>query len=273
MKKGRFWLLPTLVAVSLTAAGCGGDDNGSSGSTTTAGGSPTEGASELQGSITVSAAASLTEAFTEMGEGFEAAHPGVDVAFNFDSSSRLSTQIIEGAPADVYASADEANMTKLTDENLVAGAPQAFVRNKLVIVTKPGNPAGITGPADLADAGVVALCGEEVPCGKWAKQMLDDAGVSIPESSVTRGQNVKATLTAVAEGDAVAGVVYVTDAVPVGEAVGAVEIPDDANPIATYPIGVIAASRNSEVADAFVAFVLSDEGQAVLAAHGFLPPE
>lgn len=275
MKKHHRLLVAVLAAVSLLVVGCGGndeDDESSSGTTTSAGGSSTTAASDLRGTITVSAAASLTEAFTRIGDDFTAANPGVDVTFNFDSSSTLATQIIEGAPADVFASADEANMTKLTDENLVAGAPQAFARNKLVIVTKPGNPKGLTGPGDLADAGVIALCGEDVPCGKWAEQMLDDAGVSIPESSVTRGQNVKATLTAVTEGDAVAGIVYVTDAAAVGDAVDTVEIPDDVNAIATYPVGVLAGSGNAAVAEGFMTYVVGAKGQEVLRSYGFMPP-
>ena len=195
------------------------------------------------------------------------------MTFNFDSSSALATQILEGAPADVFASADEANMAKLTDEGLIAGEPEVFARNELVIVTKPGNPEGIETLADLADAGVISLCGEEVPCGKYAEQALDDGRAStIPESSVTRGQNVGATLTAVTEGDAVAGIVYVTDAEAAGDAVEAVAIPADANVIATYPIGVLEASGNAELAEAFVAYVLGDEGQAVLKEYGFLPP-
>ncbi len=147
------------------------------------------------------------------------------MSLNFDSSSTLATQILEGAPADVFASADEESTARLTDENLIAGEPQVFARNELVIVTKPGNPEGISGLADLADAGVISLCGEQAPCGRYAAEALSNAGVRIDEASITRGQNVGATLTAVAEGDAVAGIVYVTDARSAGDAVEAVEIP------------------------------------------------
>ncbi|MBK9179461.1 MAG: molybdate ABC transporter substrate-binding protein [Acidimicrobiales bacterium] len=255
----------------LFVTGCGSDDADETGSSTTAGGSPITSRSDLEGTITVSAAASLREAFDRIGDGFSTANPGVEVTFNFDSSSTLSTQILEGAPADVYASADVANMTKLTDESLIAGDPEIFARNELVIITKPGNPRGIATLADLADAGVISLCGEDVPCGRYAKEALDNAGVTIPESSVTRGQNATAALAAVAEGDAVAGVVYVTDAVSAGDTVEAVS-PADVNVIADYPIGVLEASGAAEVAEAFVAYVLGDEGQAVLAENGFLPP-
>ena len=142
----------------------------------------------------------------------------------------------------------------------------------MVIVTKPGNPADITDLADLAAAGVISLCAPEVPCGRYAAEVLGNAGVTIDESNITRGQNVGATLTAVTEGDAVAAIVYETDAAGVGDAVDAVEIPDDVNAIATYPIGVIAATPYPDVADAFLEWVLGPEGQAVLERHGFLPP-
>jgi molybdate transport system substrate-binding protein len=221
--------------------------------------------------ITVAAATSLTGAFTEIGDGFAADHPDVDVTFTFDSSSALGTQIIEGAPADVYASADDVTMARLSDEDLVAGTPEIFARNELVIVTAPGNPDGVETLADLAGAGVISLCGEDVPCGTYAAEALDRAGVTIDESSITRGQNATATLTAVSEGDADAGIVYATDAGAAGDAVEAVAIPEDLNPIATYPIAVLEASDRTDAAETFVAYVLSDEGQAVLAEHGFLP--
>jgi molybdate transport system substrate-binding protein len=224
----------------------------------------------LTGTITVSAAASLTDAFTRIGDDFEAANPGVDVTFNFDSSSTLAKQIQEGAPADGFASADEANMTKLTDANVIAGTPEIFARNKLTIVVKPGNPKNIQTLADLATAGTISLCGSEVPCGRYADQILQAAGVTIPAESITRGQNVKATLSAVAEGDADAGIVYVTDVT--GDDVEAVAIPDAQNAIATYPIGVVAASSNQETVQAFITYVLGPAGQATLEAAGFLPP-
>lgn len=272
--------LPAATAMSVVLlAGCGSGDSTDGGSpsgaadppSTTAGGPETAPGPDLHGRITVSGATSLTAAFTQIGDDFTAANPGVEVRFNFDSSSTLATQILEGAPADVFASADEANMAKLTDGSLVAGSPAVFARNELVVVTKPGNPEGIATLADLADAGVVSLCGEDVPCGRYARQALDAADVTIDESNVTRGQNVGATLTAVTEGDAVAGIVYVTDAASAGDAVEAVAIPAGVNVVATYPIGVLAPSGSPDVARAFVAFVLGDEGQAVLAEQGFLP--
>ena len=226
----RNWkpLLAVMIVAALALAACG--SSSSDGTSTTA--KPANSSSSttqpaLTGDITVAAAASLTEAFTQIGKDFEAAHPGTKVTFTFDSSGTLSQQIVDGAPVDVFASADEKNEQKVADAGLVKGDPTVFARNRLIIVTKPGNPTGIKTLADLADAGVISLCGTDVPCGKFAATALENAGVTIPESSVTRGQNAKATLTAVSEGDAVAGIVYVTDAQAAGDAVGSVEIPAD----------------------------------------------
>lgn len=268
-----------LVIGAMFLASCGGDSSsdGAAKATTTAeqadpAGPTTTTEPALTGEITVSAAASLTEAYTEIGNDFEATHPGTKVTFNFDSSGTLSQQILDGAPVDVYASADVANMTKLTEKDLIDGVATVFARNQLIIVTKPGNPQGVKNLADLSDAGIISLCGLDVPCGKFAQQILDGAGVKIPEGSTTRGQNVKATLTAVTEGDAVAGIVYVTDAQAAGEKVDAVDIPGDQNATATYPAGALAASENVSLAKAFISYVRGDDGQAVLKEHGFLPP-
>jgi molybdate transport system substrate-binding protein len=258
----------------MTAAllvGCGsdgGDDAAAAG-----GGGATTTTPELEGEIRVSAAASLTESFEDIADDFTAANPGTEVTFTFDSSKVLVGQIVEGgAPADVFASADEANMQTLVDEEVVEGAPETFARNRLAIVTQPGNPTGIRTLADLADAEVVSLCAEDAPCGRFAQEVLEGAGVAIDEGSVTRGQNAKATLTAVTDGDAEAAIVYVTDAATAGDAVTVVELPDEQNVVAVYPIGVLADASNGPVAEAFVAHVLGEEGQAVLADRGFLPP-
>lgn len=219
--------------------------------------------------ITVSAASSLRGAFTELGRDLEGAD-GVEVTFSFDSSSSLATQILEGAPTDVYASASPEDMTRLGDAGLV-GSPQVFARNALTMVTRAGNTRRIASLADLPDAGVIALCGRDVPCGRYAQEALEDAGVTIPESSVTRGQNAAATLTAVTEGDAVAAVVYASDAVSAGDAVDAVPISAGADLTATYVIGQLDRTPNPGASAAFVELVLSEAGQAVLEEHGFLP--
>jgi len=255
------------LAVLLTA--CSAANGGSSAATSPRGSTPATGMAS--GTLTVSAAASLTEPFKKIGDAFRKANPGMaDIRFSFDSSSTLATQIQDGAPADVFASADEANMKKLTDAKLVAGTPQVFARNRLAIVVKKGNPKGVKTLADLATVGTVSLCGSEVPCGRYADQVLQQAGVAIPTDRITRGQNVKATLGAVADGDADAGVVYATDIT--GDKVEAVAIPDAQNAIAAYPIAVLSAASNPAASQAFVAFVLGPEAQAILRQAGFLPP-
>jgi molybdate transport system substrate-binding protein len=260
------WFAVAFVAV-LVATGCGSDSDPTShpsiSTTTTA---------TVAGAITVSAAASLTEAFTEIGADFEHANPEATATFNFGSSGTLATQIEQGAPADGFASADEANMDTLMTAGLVAGEPEVFARNRLVIVTKPGNPDHVQNLSDLADMDVVSLCGLAVPCGTYADQVLTTAGVTIPAGRITRGQDVKTTLGAVTTGDADAAIVYATDAKSAGDAVEAVTIPDAQNVVATYPIAVLAAGANQAVARAFVVYVSRPKGQATLRSFGFLPP-
>ncbi len=258
-----------LIATSLLVlAACGSEDDSSATTTTVA--TTTEQAACAGGSITVAAAASLTESFEAMGEAVEAQCEGADITFTFDSSGTLSAQILEGAPVDVFASADEANAEKVAE--VASGDAEPFATNSLVIVTKPGNPAGIGSLADLPGAGTVALCAEDAPCGKFAAQALTEADVTLDESQVTRGQNAKATLTAVAEGDAVAGIVYVTDAIAAGDAVEAVAIPTDQNVVATYPIVALDGPGDDALAQAFIAYVTGPDGAAVLADQGFEPP-
>ena len=227
---------------------------------------------KVTGTITVSAAASLTEAFGKIGTDFSTANPGATVTFNFGSSGTLATQIQQGAPADAFASADPANVDTLIQAGLVDDRATVFANNKLVIVTKPGNPKHVKTLADLVTVGVVSLCGETVPCGKYADQVLTSAGVTIPTDTITRGADVKATLAAVTTGDADAAIVYVTDAKTAGSAVTAVTIPDDQNAIATYPIAVLKATGNAPTTQAFVAYVVGPKGQATLKSYGFLPP-
>lgn len=252
--------------VGLVATGCSNSSTPRASTTTTVA------IPKLTGTITVSAAASLTEAFEKIAGGFTIANRAAIVTFNFGSTSTIETQIEQGAPADVFASADEANMDKLAAANHIAGASVVFAKNKLVIVTKPGNPQHVKTLADLANLATVSLCAETVPCGKYAAQVLQTAGVTIPETKVTRNQDVKSTLAAVATGDADAAIVYVTDAKSAGGSVAAVTIPDAQNAIATYPVAVVAASGNAATAKAFVEYVISAKGQATLRSFGFLPP-
>lgn len=227
----------------------------------------------LSGSITVSAASSLSAAFEKLSGEFTRRHPGTSVELNTGSSTALVTQIEQGAPADVFASADIANMTVLVDAKRTAGAPKVFARNRLAIVTKPGNPRHITTIADLVNGPVVALCAATVPCGKYAGQIVSAVGLEIPESSVTREPDARATVGAVANGDADAAIVYVTDARSAGTAVQMVAIPDAQNVIATYPAATLTGSNAPKVGRSFVAFLTSAPAQAVLARFGFLPPK
>jgi molybdate transport system substrate-binding protein len=227
---------------------------------------------KLGGAITVSAAASLTEAFNQLGADFQKANKGTTVTFNFGSSSALVTQIQGGAPADVFASADLENMDKLVTTGKVTASPTVFARNQLEIAVKPGNPKAVKTLADLKNVGTIALCGATVPCGIYAANVLSRANVSIPESSITRGADAKATLAAVSQSDANAAIVYVTDVKAAGSAVTGVEIPDEQNTVAVYPIAPIVGTANAKLAKAFIDYAASAKGQKVLAKYGFVAP-
>lgn len=223
--------------------------------------------------ITVSAAASLTEAFGELTNEFIAANPGVVVRTNFGSSAQLAEQVISGAPVDVVAFADNRTMDRLDQAGLI-GPARTFAHNSMVIVTKPKNPKAIRSPSDLAapGVGVVALCRAEVPCGTYAGQILESAGVNLEASRITRGQDVKDTLGAVTNGDADAAIVYRTDAIAAGDQVTTVALDDADDVSASYPIAVVERAADSKAARAFVDFVLSDRGREVLAKYGFDEP-
>lgn len=255
----RLVLVVTLTAV-LAACGSSNDSSTETDAATEAG---------VVGAITVSAAASLTEAFERIGGEFEQTNPGATVTFNFDSSTTLAQQALDGLQVDAFASADVANMTRLADADMIIGSPQTIASNKLMIVVKPGNPLNIQTLADLNNAAVVALCGDTVPCGAFAGQALTKANVDIAEDRITRGQNAKATLAAVSEGDADAGIVYVTDVQAAGAAVSGIPIAAEVNIVADYPMAVLTDTINRPLADAFVAFVLGAQGQAALAQAGF----
>ena len=217
-------LLVPLTALALVPAACGDDDDDGAASTsspateaaaaTTA--TPTTAAAGVEGDITVFAAASLTESFTEVGEAFSAANPDAKATFSFDASSALVQQITEGAPADVFASADTNNMDKLVDAGLDGSEPEIFATNLLTIIVAPGNPLGITGVADLANADIkTVICAPEVPCGNYANQIFTAAGVTV--TPVSLEQNVRGVVTKVTAGEADAGIVYVTDVIAAGD--------------------------------------------------------
>jgi molybdate transport system substrate-binding protein len=222
------------------------------------------------GEITVFAAASLTESFEAIAKQFEKRYRNVDVKLNFDSSSNLATQIQQGAPADVFASADEANLQKAIDSGDVTAKPVTFAKNRLEIAVEQGNPKKITGLADLADSDlVVVLCADEVPCGRYAAEAFAKAGVDV--SPASKEENAKATLSKVSLGEADATVVYVTD-VKAEKGVSGIRIPNAQNVIATYPIAAVKESQNKTAAKAWVRFVQSTAGQTTLLKFGFLPP-
>lgn len=227
--------------------------------------------STVTGAVTVFAASSLTEAFTAIGEKFERKYPGTDVTFSFNSSSTLATQIRQGAPADVFASADVENMHALVkSEHVVTDGAVEFARNRLAIAVEPGNPKTIESLADTVKDGVtLVLCAPEVPCGKFARQAYEEAGLALPE--VPTGANVKDTLTKVVLGEADAAVVYVTDVKAANGDVTGVKIPDAQNVVATYPIAPLADVSNPVAAKAFTQYVGSKAGQKILRRFGFLP--
>jgi molybdate transport system substrate-binding protein len=251
-----------LAALALTA--CGHDA-----ATTTTAASPTN-TGGISGELTVFAAASLTDAFEALGAAFEAEHPGVTVTFNFAASSALREQIMGGAPADVFASASTNDMNQLVEAGAVPREAQVFAHNKMAIAVPAGNPAGITGLADFADADLlIGLCAEEAPSGKYGRQALESAGIT--PSIDSNEPDVRALLTKIEAGELDAGIVYVTDIAAAGDAVDSVAIPEENAVEAAYPIAVLADAPQPDLASEFAAFVLSAAGQEILAGFGFLP--
>ena len=260
----RVAILALLAVFSVTACSTPTDTPTPATSTTSA--APT-----VSGSITVFAAASLTESFNQIGKDFEAANPGAKVTFSFAGSSALATQINNGAPADVFASASPTNMKQVVDAGNADGTGTVFVRNQLVIAVPKGNPKNIKGLSDLTSSSVkVALCAEQVPCGAAAKTALAAANVTI--TPVTLEQDVKAALSKVKLGEVDAALVYRTDARSSSSDVDGIEFPESAKAINDYPIAVLSKSANKPAAQAFVAYVLSDKGIAVLTNVGFQKP-
>ena len=222
------------------------------------------------GDVVVFAASSLTEAFTEMGTAFKVGNPDANVTFNFAGSGDLVTQITQGAPADIFVSADDKNMTKMTDAGENVGDPVSIAKNTMEIIVEKGNPKGITGVADLARSDlIVVLCAETVPCGSSAAAVLKNAGVTASPKSLE--DKVKGVVTKVSAGEADAGIVYVTDVNAAKGSADGVEIPADINVINNYPMVLTKEATNPTAAQAFADFVASDAGQAILAKYGFLP--
>jgi len=257
----------SVVALAVLTA-CGSSPTGSSGSRSSA--AAGSGSASLRGSITVFAAASLTGSFTALGQQFQAAHPGTAVTFSFGASSALATQITQGAPADVFASASARNMDQVVAAE-AANEPTTFAQNEMEIAVPPANPAGITRLADLAEPGVkVALCQSAVPCGATAEKVFANAELTV--KPVTQEADVKSTLAKVRLGEVDAAVVYVTDVLAAATVVRGIEIPAAVNASTSYPIATTTSSRNPALAAAFVQYVLSADGAAVLKEAGFTTP-
>jgi len=256
-------LIYFVVLLSLTLASCGEAPNGAQSRT-----------------LTVYAAASLTDAFTELGDAFEVLHPGVTVTFNFGGSQNLRTQIEQGATADVFASANTKEMDTLVTGNLVtSGTPKIFLTNQLVVILPEANPAGIVSLEDLATPGLkLVLAAEEVPAGRYARQILEhlndlygtDYKDSVLANVVSNEDNIRQAVTKVQLGEADASIVYVSDAVAVPELLR-IEIPAEMNVIAEYPIAPVSETTNVDLANEFIGYVLSPAGQAALKKWGFTP--
>lgn len=267
-------ILAALGAATLGAvlAACGtGADAGDDAASSDAASTPAE-----ERTLTVLAAASLRDVFTDLAADFEAEHDGVTVALSFAGSSDLGDQILAGAPADVFASADERTMTRVVDAG-DASDPVAFATNTLTIVTPPGNPAGVETFADLERDDVkVVVCAPEVPCGSATDTVAEAAGVTIHR--VSEEASVTDVLAKVTSGEADAGLVYVTDSTLAGDAVDVVDVPETDAALNVYPIALVAAAEEAgpeqvELAHAWVDLVTGDAGRAALAAAGFGAPD
>lgn len=261
--------LGTAIAALTAAAIIAGCSHSNPNTTPTSGNTSSPGS--VTGAITVFAAASLKSTFTTLGTQFEKSNPGTHVTFSFAGSSDLVTQLTGGAPADVFASADTANMTKAINAGLVAGNPVNFATNTLTIVTPPGNPKNIHSFADLAQPGTqVVVCAPQVPCGAATKKVEAATGTTL--NPVSEESNVTDVLGKVISGQADAGLVYVTDAGGAGSKVTTIPFPESSGAVNTYPIGVLKGSKNPATAQKFVDLATGPDGRKVLAAAGFAAP-
>ncbi|HEX2784145.1 MAG TPA: molybdate ABC transporter substrate-binding protein [Ilumatobacteraceae bacterium] len=273
-------VISTVALLGVVAASCGSDSNsGSTVALTTPVAPPATEAPTTEapttvpaatGDVVVFAASSLTEAFTEMGTAFKVDNPDANVTFNFAGSGDLVTQITQGAPADIFVSADDKNMKKMTDAGENVGEPVSIAKNTMEIIVEKGNPKGITSVADLARSDlIVVLCAETVPCGSSAAAVLKNAAVTASPKSLE--DKVKGVVTKVSAGEADAGIVFVTDVNAAKDSADGVEIPADINVINNYPMVLTKEATNPTAAQAFADYVASDAGQAILGKYGFLP--
>ena len=256
--------LPALFCVLSLAliSGCGASNQAPASSSTTA---------SAGAKIIVAAAASLKKSFTDIGEQFKTENPGASVEFSFAGSSDLVTQLTQGAPADVFASADTKNMDKAAQAGLLAGDPVNFASNTLTIAVAPANPKKIASFKDLTQPGLnVVVCAPQVPCGSATQKVEKATGVKL--NPVSEESSVSDVLNKVTTGQADAGLVYVTDAIGAGDKVASVALPEAAGAVNTYPIAVLKESKNPQLARKFVDLVTGASGQKVLSAAGFAKP-
>lgn len=250
-----------LVALGLLLTGCAGNGN-----------SPPDGqassATQQRATVLVSAAASLTDVFATLEEPFEQANPGADLQFNFGPSSGLAQQIVNGAPADVFASANEKQLSVVSDEGLTTGPGQIFATNVLTIIVPPGNPKGITDFAALAGPDITeVVCAPQVPCGSATEKIETATGIEL--SPASEEQDVRAVLAKVIAGEADAGLVYVTDAISAKGQVEQIDVAEAGAAVNNYPIAALTNAPQPRYAQAFVDFVLGPQGQQALADAGF----
>ena len=264
-------LLPLVLAVALAGAtACSSDSSRVSNGSASVSPTPASADSTLTGSLTVFGASSLTVAFDDAKATLTAGNPGLSLTYNFAGSNALVSQITQGAPADVFASADLPNMQKLVDAGLV-DPPVTFARNKLEIAVAAGNPKGIAGLADLAKPGVaVVLEAVGVPAGDYTRQVLGSQHITVAPRSLET--DVRSALAKVTTGEADATVVYVTDVTAGGPMVAGVPLPDAVQPVINYPIAVVKAAKNPAAAQAFVSSAVAGTVQKAVEAAGFLPP-
>ena len=272
MRRSTLVLASAAAVTTLVVAGCSSSKKttATSGSTASAvaPATTTSAAPAVSGTITVLAAASLTEAFTTIGKQFKVLHPGANITFNFEASSAASLQITQGVKADVFASASPKNMTMVAK---FVQTPTNFVSNTMEIAVPPGNPGHVTTLDDLAKKTVkVALCQAQVPCGVTAAKVFANAKLTV--KPVTLEPDVKSTLAKVELKSVDAGIVYVSDVHAAGAKVSGIVIPANVNATTEYPIATLTKAPNAALAKAFVAYVLSPAGQTVLQAEGFAKP-
>ncbi|MGH4024339.1 MAG: molybdate ABC transporter substrate-binding protein [Pseudonocardiaceae bacterium] len=253
-----------LVAGGLLLTGCGSNEGSQSGG-------PESSAAPARVPVTVLAAASLTDVFGQLKPAFEEANPGADLQFSFGGSSDLAQQIVNGAPADVFASANTKQMDVVAKAGLVQGQPTMFATNVLTIVVPPGNPKGIRTFADLARPDVTeVVCAPQVPCGSATEKLEKSAGVQL--SPASEEPDVRSVLSKVAAGEADAGLVYVTDARTADGKVEQIDFPEAKDAINEYPIATLTNAPRPQLAQAFLDFVLSPQGQQALKEAGFGTP-